>query len=132
MRSAVRPRAFSEALVIRALLFAVTVPTWVAVLGVIALVLIAAYMLAGIFGPSPDYKISSRDQLPANDSDAFLNLIESLADAIANRTGRFEVLTNGPTFYPAELDAIRSAQHSVNLEAYIFHRSEIGKLYLDA
>ena len=115
-----------------ALLFAVTVPTWVAVLGVIALVLIAAYMLAGIFGPSANYDIVGRDQLPANDSDAFLNLIESLADAIANRTGRFEVLTNGPTFYPAELNAIRSAQHSVNLEAYIFQRSEIGKLYLDA
>ena len=123
---------FSEALVICVLLFAVTVPTWVAVLGVVALVLIAAYMLAGIFGPSPNYDIVGRDQLPANDSDAFLNLIESLADAIANRTGRFEVLTNGPTFYPAELDAIRSAQHSVSLEAYIFQRSEIGKLYLDA
>ena len=89
-------------------------------------------MLAGIFGPSPDYKIDSRDQLPANDSDAFLNLVESLVDAPVSRTGRFEVLTNGPTFYPAELDAIRSAQHSVNLEAYIFQRSEIGKLYLDA
>ena len=114
------------------LLLVVTVPTWVAVFGVIALVLLAAYMLAGIFGPSPDYKIASRDQLPANDSDAFLNLVESLVDAPISRTGRFEVLTNGPTFYPAELDAIRSAQHSVNLEAYIFQRSEIGKLYLDA
>ena len=114
------------------LLLVVTVPTWVAVFGVIALVLLAAYMLAGIFGPSPDYKIASRDQLPANDSDAFLNLVESLVDAPISRTGSFEVLTNGPTFYPAELDAIRSAQHSVNLEAYIFQRSEIGKLYLDA
>jgi cardiolipin synthase len=117
--------------VICALLFAVTVPTWVAVLGVIALVLLAAYMLAGIFGPSPDYKLSSRDQLPGNGSDAFLNLIESLVDAPISRTGRFEVLSNGPTFYPAELEAIRSAQHSVNLEAYIFQRSEIGKLYLE-
>jgi cardiolipin synthase len=118
--------------VICALLFAVTVPTWVAVLGVIALVLIAAYMLAGIFGPSPDYRIASSDQLPANGSNAFLSLIESLVDAPISRTGTFEVLTNGPTFYPAELDAIRNARQSVNLEAYIFQRSEIGKLYLDA
>ena len=100
---------FSEALVICVLLFAVTVPTWVAVLGVVALVLIAAYTLAGIFGPSPNYDIAGRGQLPANDSDGFLNLIESLADAIANRTGHFEVLTNGPTFYPAELDEIGRA-----------------------
>ncbi len=115
-----------------ALLFAVTVPTWVAVFGVIALVLLAAYMLAGIFGPSPNYDIASRNELPANASDDFVSLIEALVDAPISRTGRFEVLTNGPTFYPAELDAIRSAQHSVNLEAYIFHRSDIGKLYLDA
>ena len=115
-----------------ALLFAVTVPTWAAVLGLISLLLIVAYMLAGIFGPSPNYEIAARNELPANDADAFVNLVESLADAPVNHTGRFEVLTNGPAFYPAELDAIRNAQRSVNLEAYIFHRSEIGKLYLDA
>ena len=113
---------FSEALVICAPLFVVTVPTWVAVLGLIALILIAAYMLAGIFGPSPNYDIIGREQLPANHSDDFLSLIESLVDAVINRTGRFDVLTNGPAFYPAELDAIRSAQHSVSLEAYIFPR----------
>jgi cardiolipin synthase len=113
-------------------LLAVTVPTWVAILGVIALALILAYMLAGIFGPSPNYQIASRDELPANDSDHFLSLLEALADAPVNRIGRFHVLTNGPAFYPAALEAIRSAQHSIDLEAYIFSRSEIGKLYLDA
>ncbi|HXS13042.1 MAG TPA: phospholipase D-like domain-containing protein [Acidobacteriaceae bacterium] len=115
-----------------ALLLAVTVPTWVAVLGVIALVLIAAYMLAGIFGPSPDYKIESGNELAANGSDAFLSLLQSLVDAPLSRTGTFEVLANGPSFYPAQFEAIRSARHSVNLEAYIFQRSGIGKLYLDA
>jgi cardiolipin synthase len=108
------------------------VPTWIAVLGIIALILLAAYTLAGVFGPSPQYDITCRDQLPANDSDRFLSIVESLADAPINRTGRFQVFTNGPSFYPAELDAIHSAQHSVSLEAYIFQRSEIGKLYLDA
>ncbi|HEV2579130.1 MAG TPA: phospholipase D-like domain-containing protein [Acidobacteriaceae bacterium] len=115
-----------------ALLMAVTVPTWVAAFGVIALILIAAYMLAGIFGPSPSYEIVGRDDLPTNDSDDFLRLLESMADAPVNRTGHFEVLANGPVFYPAALDAIRNARHSVSLEAYIFQRSEIGKLYLDA
>ncbi len=110
----------------------VTVPTWAAILGFISILLIAAYMLAGIFGPSPNYDILCRDELPTNDSDAFLALLESLADAPVNRTGRFEVLTNGPAFYPAALDAIRNARESVNLEAYIFSRGEIGKLYLDA
>lgn len=115
-----------------ALLLSVTVPTWAAVFGFISLLVLTAYTLAGIFGPSPNYDLVGRDQLPSNDSDAFLSLLESLVDAVVNRTGRFDVLTNGPAFYPAELDAIRSAKHSVNLEAYIFQHSEIGKLYLDA
>lgn len=115
-----------------ALFIAVTVPTWAAIFGFISLLLIVAYMLAGIFGPSPNYDILGRDELPASDSDAFLSVLEALSDAPANRTGRFEVLTNGPEFYPAELDAIRNARHSVNLEAYIFQRSEIGNLYLEA
>jgi cardiolipin synthase len=114
------------------LLAAIAVPTWVAVFGGLALLLILAYMLAGLFGPSPDYDILGRSELPANTTDDFLRLAESLADAPANRTGRFDVLTNGPCFYPAALEAIRSARHSVSLEAYIFHRSDIGKLYLDA
>ena len=123
----------SEALVSNTLLIiVVTVPTWIAVLSLIALLLIASYTLAGIFGPSPNYDITCRDQLPSNDTEAFLLLLESLADAVVNRTGRFHVLTNGPSFYAAELDAIRSSRHSVNLEAYIFQRSEIGKLYLEA
>jgi cardiolipin synthase len=122
----------SNLLVPLALLIAVTVPTWAAILGFISVLLMAVYMLAGIFGPSPNYDIVCREELPANDSEPFLALVESLADAPANRTGRFEVLTNGPAFYPAALDAIRNAQQSVSLEAYIFQRSEIGKLYLDA
>lgn len=115
-----------------ALLFNVTVPTWAAIFGLISVLLIAAYMLAGIFGPSPNYDIIGRDDLPSGDSDDFLSVVEALADAPANRTGRFQVLTNGPEFYPAILHAIHSAQRSVNLEAYIFQRSEIGRLYLDA
>ncbi len=41
-------------------------------------------------------------------------------------------MTNGPSFYPAELDAISSARRSVDLEAYIFDRGSIGSRYLDA
>lgn len=114
------------------LLLAVSVPTGWFVLGVIALALLAAYLLGGILGSNPRYRITGARQLPANDSQDFLNLVESLTDARVNRTGSFEVLANGPSFYPAELDAIRSARRSVNLEAYIFNKSEIGRQYLEA
>jgi cardiolipin synthase len=102
------------------------------VLGSLALALVAAHLLSGIFGPTPRYKIVGRDALPSNDSPQFLNLVESLTDAKVNRTGSFEVFTNGSCFYPAELDAIRLAQRSVSLEAYIFQKSDIGRIYLEA
>jgi len=111
--------------------FAVMVPTgWVAV-GVIALVLLISFVLAGMFGPMPRYELRDRDEVPANDSRPFLLLLSSLVDAAINRTGRLEVHTNGPEFYPAILDAFRSAQRSINVEAYVFQKSEIARQYVE-
>src|SRR5207253_4571133 len=35
-------------------------------------------------------------------------------------------------FYEAELEAIKSAKRSINLEAYIFQKDNIGKRYVEA
>ncbi len=111
---------------------AVVVPTSLFVLGVIASILLVSYLLGGLIGASPEYRISGARELPPNDSPGFLILLESLADAKVNRTGNFDILTNGPAFYPAALQAIRGAERSVCLEAYVFHKSEIGRLYVEA
>lgn len=113
-------------------MIAVSVPSGVAVLGVVALILVASSILGALIGPLPRYKMTSTDELPANDSDRFLEIVEALTDAKLNRTGELEVLTNGPAFYPAELEAIRRASQSVNLEAYIFQKGEIARQYLQA
>ena len=115
-----------------ACLILVSVPTSVAVFGAIALVVVAASLLSGIFGPTPRYEMVGRDDLPANDSAQFLDLLESLTDAKVNKTGSVTVLTNGPTFYPAALEAIRGATRSVNLEAYVFKKGKVARLYLEA
>lgn len=115
-----------------AILLVISVPTGVFVLGILALVFLALFLLSGIFGPMPKYEIADRKRLPANDSSEFLSLLESLVDAKANRNGRLEVLTNGDCFYETELAAIASARLSVNLEAYIFKKSAIGERYLQA
>jgi cardiolipin synthase len=115
-----------------ALILLVSVPTGWFVAGVIAVAFLLAFLLSGLFGPMPEYEITNRDELPANDSPEFLNLIESLSDAKVNHTGSLEILKNGERFYTAELEAMRKARRSINLEAYIFQKSEIGKLYLDA
>ena len=113
-------------------LLSVTLPTGLFVIALIAFLFLVAFLLSGIFGPTPRYEIADRDELPPNDSRDFLILLESLVDAKVNHTGRVEVLTNGPAFYPAALDAIRRARRSVNLEAYIFQKSDIGRQYLEA
>src|SRR3569833_3564704 len=110
----------------------VSVPTCVAVLGIIALVLVASSLIGGLIGPLPKYELSDREDLPANDSERLLQELEALSDAQVNRTGTLEVLTNGPAFYPAELDAIRSARQSINIEAYFFHKGKIADQYIEA
>jgi hypothetical protein len=82
---------------------AVSVPTWIVVLGIVALVLMASSFLGGLIGPMPRYKLADRSGLPANDSDRFLQIVEALTDAAVNRTGTLEVLTNGLRFIPQNL-----------------------------
>ncbi len=114
------------------LLMRVTLSTGWAVFAGLAVLFVLLFLLAGLVGPMPRYTISCREGLGQNDSDAFLNVLEALTDAKVNRTGTLEVLPNGECFYPAALDAIRSAGQSICLEAYIFHPGEICRLYVEA
>jgi len=110
----------------------VSVPTGIAVLGIIALVLVASSLIGGLIGPTPKYELTDRNGLPSNDSERFLQVLEALSDAQVNRMGVLDVLTNGPSFYPAELEAIRNATQSVNIEAYIFQKGKIADQYISA
>jgi cardiolipin synthase len=111
---------------------AIVVPTGLFVLGLIAFILLATHMLGGLIGSSPAYRIHGAEEMPPIDSPEFLTLFESLVDAKVNHSGDVEVFTNGPNFYPAALEAIRGAQRSVCLEAYIFHKGEIARMYIEA
>jgi cardiolipin synthase A/B len=101
---------------------------------VVAWLSIAAAVLVifvALFGPSLRYKVTvykSRD----NSSEEFLHGLEALSDAKVHYGTKLTVLTNGPNFYEEELRAISAAQHSVNLEAYIFQKGEIAQRYVDA
>ena len=113
------------------LCLAIAVPTGWFVLGLIALLLLMAYLLAGMFGPMPRYEIRDGNEIPANATTPFLLLLASLVDAAINRTGRLDVFTNGDAFYPAILNAFRSAQRSINVEAYVFQKGEIARQYVE-
>lgn len=68
----------------------------------------------------------------AIDSPEFAALVAFLTEAKLLHGNQFEVLTDGPCFYEAELTAIASARNTVNLEAYIFHRGDIAARFVDA
>jgi cardiolipin synthase len=113
-------------------LLTVHLPNGMGLLGGIALALVATWILAGLFAPVPAYRITGAEEMLANDSAEYLRLLEALVDAQVNRTGRLEVLTNGPNFYEAEFAAIAGAQQSVNLEAYVFQKGRVATRLRDA
>ena len=109
----------------------VTVSTSFIVIAYLSILAMAVLIIVALFDPGLRYRVSASPS-GSNDSDDFLHMLEALVDAKVNQTTRLTVLTNGPTFYEAELEAIRGAERSVNLEAYIFQKGEIGQRFVTA
>jgi len=109
----------------------VTVPTSFIVIAYLSILAMAVLIIVALFDPGLRYRVFASSS-ESNDSDDFLHMLEALVDAKVNQTTRLTVLTNGPTFYEAELEAIRGAERSVNLEAYIFQKGEIGQRFVTA
>ena len=102
----------------------ITDSTAVRVIAVICVAFVALFLFLALFQPSLKYKIPAPPDGSIN-SPEFLRMLEALADAKINPKTAIEVLTNGEVFYKAEIEAIRTARHNINLEAYIF---QPGKL----
>jgi cardiolipin synthase len=97
-----------------------------ALIGVAFIVWLALVLL---FTPRIDYRVST----PLRpDADEFLHVIQLACQATIHRGNAVDVLTDGGQFYPAMRDAIRSAQASVNLEAYIFRPGEAADMLVEA
>ena len=101
------------------------------VIAVIAIVVMCFMLFIALFEPGLAYKISAPETEPL-ESDDFICVLEAVTDSKIHRRGRVEVLTNGEVFYEAELEAIRAAKESINLEAYIFQKGELTRKFVDA
>ncbi len=101
------------------------------VLAIIALAIQGLVLFLAFFGPDLSYRLPHQPHLQL-DSEYFLDLLAVLTDAQVHRGNQLDVLRNGDCFYRAELDAIRSAQRTIHLEAYIFHRGAIGRQFVEA
>ncbi len=83
---------------------------------VIGLVFVAWLIMVVFFTPRIDYHVTT----PLRpDGDDYLRVIQSTCQASIHPGNRVEIYTNGAQFYPAMRDAIRAADASINLEAYI-------------
>jgi cardiolipin synthase len=81
------------------------------------------------FTPRIDYHVT----VPLRpDSEDFTRVLQSACQAAIHPGNRVEIFTNGAQFYPAMRDAIRKAEVSVNLEAYIFQPGDAADMLVDA
>ena len=99
------------------------------VIAIIAIAVLSFMLFLALFEPGLDYKISTPPTEPL-ESEEFMSILEAITDAKLQRRSRVEVLTNGEVYYEAELQAIRAARHSVNLEAYIFQKGEVARRFV--
>ena len=101
------------------------------VIAVIAIVVQSFLLFLALFEPGLAYKVSTKNPAPL-DSEDFMRVLAAATDARVTRGNRVEVFTNGESYYPAALAAIRAARESVHLEAYIFQKGEVAREYVEA
>ncbi|HEX8712858.1 MAG TPA: phospholipase D-like domain-containing protein [Terracidiphilus sp.] len=100
-----------------------------AALGAGAIAIYAAKALINIFGPQPPFTMQSLG-VPL-DSEEFIQFLSILTDGTRRRS-HLHRLRNGNEFYPAEIEAIQSARHAINMEFYEFSPGEVSRRILDA
>jgi cardiolipin synthase len=90
---------------------------------------VAWLILVTLFTPHINYHVEA----PVDPrSDHFIRVLESTCQTTLEPDNRVDIFTDGTSFYPAMLDAIRQARETINMECYIFTKGEIGTQMIDA
>jgi cardiolipin synthase len=105
-----------------------TLKKWLAVLGVVLLLLLALFFIQQERG-TPRFGLTHEVAIESAD---FLSSIAGATGALFVPGNRVDTLINGDRFYPAMLEAIGGAQHSIVIEAYIFWDDSMGNKLADA
>ncbi len=99
---------------------------WLTVAGVAFIVWL---ILVSLFTPGINYHLTRRTSVR---DDGFLYTIQSTCQAGLHHHNQVQIFTNGACFYPAMLEAIRTAARSINMEAYIFQPGTIADQFVEA
>jgi cardiolipin synthase len=111
--------------------FGTDLPWWGWTLLVIGVIAVAS-VIGSLFlpdWPNDDYTVGFEAD-PGSDN--FVEWSSGFLNFPIFQGGEVELLQNGDAFFPAMLNAIRSAQDTINFEVYIFEPDEIGKQFIDA
>ena len=99
---------------------------WLAIAGAVFLTWL---VLVFLFTPGINYHLSKRTSVHADD---FLYTLQSTCQTALHHGNRVAVFTDGEQFYPAMLDAIRSATRSIIMECYIFQPGRVADEFVEA
>jgi cardiolipin synthase len=97
---------------------------WLSVAGGIFLVWL---VLVFLFTPGINYRLAHRTSIHAPE---FLYTLQSTCQAALHHGNHVTIFTNGVAFYPAMLEAINKATHSINMELYIFQPGRIADQFV--
>ena len=98
-------------------------------LALVGCVFVAWLVIMTLFAPHVPYTLHQHLDCA---STQFIYSLSNITLSSVHHDSRFDVLTNGAQFYPAMLSAVRGAQHSINMECYIFRPDEIGRIFMAA
>jgi cardiolipin synthase len=99
---------------------------WLSIAGAIFLTWL---VLVFLFTPAINYHLACRTSVHDGD---FLYTLQSTCQAALHHGNKVTVFTNGPSFYPAMLEAIRGAERSINMECYIFQPGRVADQFIAA
>ncbi|WP_042269307.1 cardiolipin synthase [Paraburkholderia heleia] len=101
-------------------------PTIALIVVTVAVTLVAILVIANL--TSGEKKIEHKiDRLYASDSPQFIRSMGLLLGPPVVGGNRFEVLVNGDEIFPSMLAGIRSAQHTITFETFIYWSGAIGE-----
>jgi cardiolipin synthase len=104
-------------------------PWWWWLLTIAGFAGLAWVVLVSLFTPAINYHLHERI---AASSPGFVRALAAIGQVSPHPGNKVDVFTNGPAFYPAMIDAIRAAQHSVCLECYIFNPGRVADAIAEA
>lgn len=105
--------------------------TFFHIIAIIAIAFQGLSLFLFFFEPGLRYRVTKPFPTKKSGKEYFCEL-EKIAGAQIHEGNKIEVLENGNTYYPAELEEISRASKSICLEAYIFQRGKVASRFIEA